>query len=113
MPTFDLNDHGHNMEWYNKLIPLLEELQADEEVKDKPGLLRGILLSMYYPDANCPDCHGEVGKAKPRKGPHSTNYPYRVEEDGDDHLLATYECRNCGYIYQVGYAGIYHELQFG
>jgi hypothetical protein len=115
--TVENFDYGESLirPWFNKMLDTLEEIRDDTETpnEEKGEIIDAISFSFHYPDSNCPDCLGELGENNlPRKG-RTTNYPYRVEAMKDDSLIATYECRNCGYIYQVGYAKGYHLLQFG
>jgi len=100
--TFDHTDYKRH-DWHEALIEIFEKIRDDEDV---PGNLKGrivkeMMQSFYYPDATCNDCT-----------PQKTNYPYAIEKD-DDSLLATYECRTCGHIYQCWYAEDFHTLQFG
>jgi hypothetical protein len=124
--TYDLYSYSIRDDLYRKLYEVFEELGNDATIADnvKDKIVMEIMESFHYPDCNCPDCLGEVGRPSgsllfrrrsqpPRPGEPSTNYPHRIEDDDDGGLIATYECRKCGYIYQVGYAKGFRDLQFG
>ena len=112
--TFD-NSPYYRQDSYLKLVEAFEGLADDTTVPvaHRDRIVKGLMQGFFYPDANCPDCLGEVGRGKPRRALPSVNYPYRVEADADGDLVATYECRNCCFIYQVGYTRDFRMLQFG
>jgi hypothetical protein len=108
--TFD-HDNYRRHDWHEELIAVFEKINADDETPDniKDDLIREMMFSFFYADCTCDECKDRKTPVAERK----TNYPYRIEDDGGVGIIASYECRSCGHIYQMWYTKEFHTLQFG
>jgi hypothetical protein len=99
--TFDHTAYKDD-QWREDLLKIFEEIAySDMPKKDKRVVVEQTMQSLFYGDRTC-DCLGE-----------RQSYPYKIEDQGNDSLLASYECRNCGKHYTCGFAKGYHQIMFG
>jgi hypothetical protein len=113
-PKYD-HDHYRRRDWHEKLLAVLEEIRDDKVTPNaiKDDLIVEMMQSFYYEDwYGCDECPTRGTPPEERKA----NFPYRLEVAGvgdSDGLIATYDCRTCGHIYQQWYSKDFHRLSFG